>query len=184
MFYPGARRALRGFTLFEMTLAVAIVALVAALALGHDSGGVARKVDLAAAEIRSAFAFARAETLRTGQMHGVHARTTPDGVRVFRLDPGTDPPTRVYDVYHPVSRHLWDVDFDDLPLSSGVGVARSYTYRGACNDVHYVAFREDATPSCTDPLAVLLEQAEVTVALGHESRTVTLHGFTGRVTVQ
>lgn len=174
----------RGYTLLELAVVVVILGIAGQVIISSLSSPVEGKVDVAVSEVAAAIRFARNESLRTGDLYGVEIKSNNEQVRVFRADTGTSPPTPLYDVYDPVSKRLWDVDFDDHPFAAGVDLGRSLSYLGTCNNQPFIVFRDGGAPACLDPLSVLLDQGVLTLSLGSATRTVTLDGFTGRVTAQ
>lgn len=174
----------RGYSLLEILLVVSILGIVAAVAIPNFSSADSQKLDLAAEEIAEAMRFARSEAMRAGSPHGFRQDSSQKRIQVFRSDTSTTPWTPVYDVYHPVSKKLYDIQLDAHPFASAGGLSHSRIYRGACNQSGSVYFDSKGTPWCTDPETVLLEQFDVTLSLGSFSRVVTLHGITGRVTIQ
>jgi len=179
----GALRS-RGVTLVELLVVVAIIGVVAVVATPFLSSADPQKLDYAASEFASAIRFARSEAMRTGNPTGFWQSSANKRIRVFRPDTGTSPWTPVYDVYHPVSRQLYDIDLDDHPLAAADDLSHVRIYRGTCNTERNVYFDDNGTPWCADPETVLLEQYAITFTLGGYSRVVTLDSISGRVTVQ
>ena len=173
-----------GYTLIELIVTVTVIAVIASIAVPAFSSGSDKRLHVAAAEFAAAMRFARTESIRTGKPYGFRQQSTDKRFRVFRLDETSNPPTPVYDVYHPVDKQLYDIVLDLHPLADADTVVRTPTYRGVCTKTGYVYFDENGTAWCTDPDNVLLMTFEVQLDLGTDRRTVTLDGITGRVTVQ
>ena len=170
-----------GFTLIEVAMVALIVGLAAALAMPTGTNTDVTRVEAAAAEVAAAVRFARDESMRTGDSYGMRHQGSQNRFRVFRLD-GTGTP--IYDVYHPIAKQLWDIDFDVAPRFHGLVSTRTMSWRSTCNINGNIAFRSDGTPYCTDPITTLLDQGVVTLTFDNVSRDVTVDGFTGRVWMQ
>lgn len=173
-----------GYTLVEILIVVALLGIVAAVAVPNFSSVDPQPLDLAAEEIANAMRFARSEAMRRGAPIGFRQQSSQQRIRVFRADTGTSPWTLNYDVYHPHSKHLYDIELDSHAFAAADSVSPNRVYRGTCNTPGRVYFDSNGTPWCADPETVLLEQFDVTLTLGSHSRVVTLHGISGRVTVQ
>ena len=179
----GALRS-RGVTLVELLVVVAIIGVVAVVATPFLSSADPQKLDYAASEFASAMQYARSEAIRTGRPTGFRQSSANKRFRVFRPDTGTSPWTPVYDVYHPVSRQLYDINLDDHPLAAADNLSHNRIYRGTCNTESNVYFDRNGTPWCTNPETVLLERFDITLTLGGHTRVVALDGISGRVTVR
>jgi len=142
------------------------------------------KLDLAAREFAAAMRFARSEAMRLGEPMGFRQQSSQKRIRVYRLDVDTAPWTLIYDVYHPVSKKLYDIQLDSHPFAQADGLAHNRVYRGTCNKAGTVYFDASGIPRCADPETVLLDRFEVTFTLGNESRLLTLDSITGQVTIQ
>ncbi len=173
-----------GYTLTELIIVVAILGLIAAVAVPEISSAPDAKLRLAANEFAAAMRFARSESLRTGEPHGFRQQSTAKRIRVFRLDTSTSPATRIYDVYHPVDKQLYEFDLNLQSLATADSLSRTAVFRGTCNQPGNIYFNGSGTPWCADPDTVLLERFEVELILGSSRRTVTLDDVTGRVTIQ
>lgn len=173
-----------GFTLVELLIVVTILGVAAAVAIPDISTTNPGKLKIAAEEFAQAMRFARSEAIRTGQPHGFRQRSDNRRIRVFRPDTGTSPWTLNYDVYHPLSKQLYDIKLREHSIAAVGNVSHNRVFRGTCNKPRNVYFDRNGTSWCADPENVLLDQFVVTLTLGTHTRTVTLHGITGRVTVQ
>jgi type II secretion system protein H len=173
-----------GVTLVELLVVITLLGVVAVVAIPSFSSINPQTLDLAAEEFANAMRFARSEAMRTGEPRGFRQRSSTKRIRVFRPDTGTSPWTLNYDVYHPLSKQLYDIELDNHPFAAADSVSRNRTYRGTCNTPRNVYFDSNGVPRCTDPETVFLGEFMVTLTLGAHSRVVTLHGITGRVTVQ
>jgi type II secretion system protein H len=173
-----------GVTLVELLVVITLLGVVAVVAIPDFSSSNPQSLDLAAEEFANAMRFARSEAIRTGEPRGFRQRSSNKRIRVFRPDTGTSPWTLNYDVYHPISKQLYDIRLDDHPFAAADTVSRNRVYRGTCDKPRNVYFDRNGIPRCTDPETVFLEQFDVTLTLGAHTRVVTLHGITGRVTVQ
>jgi type II secretion system protein H len=175
-----------GLTMVELLLVVSILGLVAMVAIPSLSASDHAKLELAAEEFAQAMRFARSQAMQQGAPYGF--RNPPGSgikrIRVFRMDTTTNPWSPVYDVYHPLSKILYDIDLRTHALAYAEAVSRNTTFRGTCNMVGNIYFDGHGTPWCADPEDVLLDQLNVTFSSGPISRVVTLHGISGRVTLQ
>jgi len=172
------------YTLVEILIVVSLLGIVAAVAVPNYSSVNPQPLDLAAEEIANAMRFARSEAMRLGSPIGFRQHSINKRIQVFRVDTGTAPWTLNYDVYHPHSKHLYDIELDSHPFAAADAVSHNRVYRGTCNKPGNVYFDSNGTPWCAEPETVLLEQFDVTLTLGSHSRVVTLHGISGRVIVQ
>ena len=173
-----------GVTLVELLVVVSILGVVALVAIPDFSSSNPQTLDLAAEEFANAMRFARSEALRTGEPRGFRQPADKKRIRVFRPDTSTSPWTLNYDVYHPVSKQLYDIKLNDHPFASADSIDRTFNYQATCNQPGNIYFDRNGIPRCTNPETVFLEQLNLTLALGAHTRIVTLHGITGRVTVQ
>lgn len=174
----------RGYTLVELVIVVTVVAVIAAIAVPTATSNTDKQLDLAAQEFTAALRFGRSEAIRTGEPHGVHVEATSNRVRVFRLDTGTSPATLVYDVYHPIDKSLYDIDFDLTSVAALDSMDQTTVYRGTCDQRNRIYFDRNGTPWCSRPDTVLLQDYELRMSLGTQQRLITLDAITGRVAVQ
>lgn len=173
-----------GFTLVELVSVVFILGIFALVALPAAEPSQSFKLDRAASQVASAIRFARSEALRTGAPHGINVESTLARIRVFRGDVGTSPPTPVYDVRHPLTKHIYEVDLRDQPMTSAVAMNAAAVWTDVCTTPTLISFDGEAAPRCHDPAPVLLTNFAVSVSMAGVSRFVVLEGETGRVTVQ
>jgi Tfp pilus assembly protein FimT len=174
----------RAYTIVELLMVVALLGLATIIALPSSSLGESRKLDLTATEIANAIRFARSEAMRTGQTKGFNQQKSAKRIRVFSIDASASPATIDYDVYHPVDKNIYVRDFEQQPFAFDGDIKNRVGYRGTCTVATSVYFDAGGTPWCSDPGDVLLEEFEITLTLGADSRVVTLHGITGRVTIE
>jgi type II secretion system protein H len=175
----------RGYTLTELVIVTALIALFAAAAIPSINSSESKELDLAAAQFAAAIRFARSESIRTGEPHGFrHESSDTDRIRVFRADTTQNPWDLIYDVYHPVDKQLYDIDLAQQTIASATSVVRNTVFIGTCSQTGRVHFDGSGTPWCGNPTSVLLESYEIDMQLGTMPRKVRLDGITGRVTVQ
>lgn len=173
-----------GYTLVEILIVVSLLGIVAAVAVPNFTSINPQPLDLAAEEIANAMRFARREAMRLGHPIGFSQNDGQSRIQVFRVDTATSPWKPMYDVYHPHSKHLYDIKLDSHPFAAFDTLSHNRVYRGTCDKPGSVYFDTNGASWCTDPETVLLEQLDVTVTLGTHTRVVTLHGISGRVTIQ
>lgn len=174
----------RGYTLTELLIVATIIAIGAAVAVPALAPVDSARLDLVAAEVASSMRFARSEALRLGTPLGVSVDTANKRVRVFRLDTTASPATAIYDVRHPIDKHLYDRDFGGAPYRFPGSVSTTATFRAACTTLDRMYFDGHGAAWCTDPQTVLLDRFEVEVATGGRTATIVLTGISGRVAVQ
>lgn len=174
------------FSLLELLIVIALLGLTAIVVTPKISTSNNSKLDLAAEEIAQAMRFARSEAIRTGLPHGFTQQSLAKRIRVSRTNTTTVPWKPIYDVYHPISKKIYDIDLDIHQFAEADNLSSTRIYRDdlCINNKRRVYFDAKGTPWCTDPETVLLQRYEVTLTLGNHTRVVKLHQVTGRVTVQ
>jgi prepilin-type N-terminal cleavage/methylation domain-containing protein len=174
----------QGFSLVELLIVITILGIAASVAIPDISTTNVSRLELAATEIAGAMRFARSESMAQDGPRAFNQQSNIQRIRVFTPDISTFPWSPVYDVYHPLSKQLYDIDIKNHSFATADSISHNTIYRGTCNAPEMVYFDKDGTPWCTDPETVLLDQFVVILTAGAHTRTVTLHGITGRVTVQ
>lgn len=174
-----------GFSLLELTLVVLILGIMALALIPDSSPTNEQKLDLAAQIQADAMRFARSEAIRRGEPIGFRQQNNQKRIRVNRLDTATDPWTRIHDIYHPVTKQIYDIQLDHNPMTANVTLSANRNFdNDDCDKPRDVYFDSHGVPRCIDPETVRLIQYQVTLTLGGSSRTVTLEGTSGRVTIQ
>ena len=174
----------RGFALLELVIVIAILAIVAAIAVPSLSTSTERRLNLAAERFAAAIRFARTESIRTSNPHGIRHLNNEKRIRVYRADTSTNPATVVYDVYDPVDKQLYDYNLDTQTVEAVDSITRNTLFNGICTDAGLVYFDRTGMPWCGSPENVLLESFELVFQGGVAQRTVRLDGYSGRVTVE
>ena len=167
-----------------MSVAVIILGIIAAIVIPNFSSTDYSRLDLAAQEYADAIRYARSQAMVLRAPMGFDQDAAQKRIRLFRPDTGSTPWDPVYDVYHPVSKKLYDIDLDTHPFARVDSVSLTSSYRGSCNDVKTVYFDANGIPRCIDPETVLLDEFDLTLTLDNESRVVSLQRLTGQVSVQ
>lgn len=173
-----------GMSLLELTLVVAMLGLLALVVVPQFSSTEPAKLELAAEIQAEAMRYARTEAMRRGEPIGFRQQNAQKRMRVFRVDTGTVPWTVYYDLYHPITKQIWDIRLDEHPFAAADAVSTVKDFRGTCNTPSNIYFDVHGTARCTNPETVPLERYEVTLTLDNHTRVVVLDGFSGKVTIQ
>ena len=179
-----SRQSQAGFTLTELVIVTATLAIVAAIAVPSFNTDPDKDLELVAEAFADAMRFARSESIRTGDPHGFRFLTNQYRIRVFTADTSGSPWTWVWDVYHPVTKQLYDYRFPTELAGTATPVTHSPVYRGTCDRNGVIYFDANGTPRCLEPETILLESYRLDIVGASDQRTVSLDGITGRVTVQ
>ena len=179
----GLVRLQRGVTLYELLFVVALMGLLATVMMPSKGPSDGLRLDLAAVEVADALRFARSETLRSGQPHGVHFQEDKRRLSVFRMDTATSPAKLVYDIYHPVDRNLYARELTEKPFDFSGRMQVTATFQSACDNSEAIYFDANGTPWCLSPDDALLRKFGVALQIGSASRVVAMYGINGRVLI-
>ena len=174
----------RGYTLVELGLVAVILGIMAAAVIPTFMSSDSGKLDLAAREYADIISFARSEAIRQARPIGFQQKFGPQRFRLFTANTTTTPWTRWFNIYHPVSKKLYDIKLDEHPFAAAETVVATPVYQGACITEKEFYFDARGAAHCLDPSGIPLISLEVTLTLGDAERLVLLNGVTGKVTVQ
>ena len=175
----------QGYSLIELLLVIGVLGLIAAVAVPAFDGDNDISLDRAAADVAAAMRFAHAEAIRTGKPYGVIASTSSQTVRVYRLNDDVNPPVVVYDVYNPLTKQLYDLNFG--ADNSEVVIENYYfKFQNVSSGLSFVGFSgETGVPKYNDSGTIrMLETGYIRLGLDGLTRTISVAPMTGRVTVQ
>ena len=117
-------------------------------------------------------------------IHGVSVDVPTNLVRVFRLDEGPDPNVKVFDVYHPVTKQLYAIQFGGPPYA-GIDLSNyGGQLVGPCSEPGHMAFDSNGVVRCSEPTTTRINNASVELTTGELVKSVAIDGYTGRVSVQ
>ena len=174
-----------GYTLIELLIVVGLIGLIAAAAVPALFSNDEAALDRAADRLASAFRFAHAEAVRTGQAHGIVASQSSQFVKIYRLDDTVNPPVVHYDVYDPLSKQLYDLRFDTENLTPSISTIY-FKFQGFWSPQTYLGFAgTTGVPKYNDSGTIrMLQNGYVRLSHDGMTRTITVSPLTGRVTVQ
>ncbi len=176
-----------GFTLIETLIVLFILSIIASVVLPELSSSNPARLDSASNEVATALRFARDESIRTGQVHGVHLDTVTTRLYAFKAGTGANPLTGLLVDYHPHSKQPYDFLLSDNSSTKGVGfssVIPLFHYYTLASSVSYVLFDEEGTPFWRDSVSgnsFILESANIDMSYGDLIQQVVLEPGFGRV---
>lgn len=148
-----------------------------------------QKLDLVANQIAQALRFARAESLRTGEHHGLTISQVTQTITVQKWDMTTDPVSTELLPYHPVDKQAFVYDADGLSLAPGVSITNSsdiFNYL-TIGRRRSLIFDPQGVPMWmlgSDDSIYRLLDGIVQLSNGQNQRSISVAPLTGRVTVQ
>jgi len=179
----------RGYTLVELVITVTIIAVIAAIAVPAFSSGSDQRLQLAAKEVASAIRYARSESIRTGEAHGLTISQATQKVTVNKYDLSTAPISVLYTLTHPINKQPYDFNVNTGSTTKGVTIGNTqdvFNFTGL-GGRRSVIFDANGTPKWivgSGPTTYLLSDASVELSYGNQQSTVSLTPITGRVIVQ
>lgn len=173
-----------GFSLVELLIVVAVIGTMAMVAVPTTVGIDDARVREAASEVAQALRFARDLSIAEKTGYGVYVDTADERVRVLRFDMGLLPPGPVFDVRHPLSKQLWDIDFDEYGPARGVNVESTQSFLTSCTTTQpVIGFFSGEVVKCLLPETARLDTVVFKLTRGDANATVTIDGLTGRVSL-
>ncbi|MDH3350627.1 MAG: prepilin-type N-terminal cleavage/methylation domain-containing protein [Gammaproteobacteria bacterium] len=178
-------RQIQGYTLIEMLIVIALLALIAAVATPAFDGDNDVVLDRAAADVAAAMRFAHAEAIRTGEPYGVNANQFGQSVKVYRLDDSVIPAVIHYDVRNPLTKQIYDLRFGGGGAEVGI-TSVYFKFDGFFFPQDLIGFSgATGVPKYNDSGTIrMLETGYVRLGLDGLTRTISVAPVTGRVTIQ
>jgi prepilin-type N-terminal cleavage/methylation domain-containing protein len=176
---------LRGVSLTEMLTVVALLAVLAGVMVPSLAPHDGTRLEVAAAEVRDALRFARAEALRRGKPALLDAETTPGKLKVIWLSANCNGLSSFTAATDPRSKVAFAANVTGGAFSAGVVVTPRFlaggtAYGGLVFDAHGKPSEACVVSSKTSKGAPEAG-SNVLLTLGDRQATVSVDGVTGRV---
>ncbi len=150
---PGKWTRTAGFSLIELNLVVATIAIVALLVAPTRAPAENAQAEMAGVVLENALRFARDKAAQEQSFYGVMLTEVGRHAVVFRADPN-DPAARL-DVYNPLTKALYRIDF-------GVSLRAQFTWAGISGVPAPTSVWRDGLATCADPTIILFDPSGVT----------------------
>ncbi len=177
-----------GVTLVELLVVVSILGVVALAAIPDFRSADPARLDLAAGEVAEAIRYARSESLRTGEVHGIEISQNTQRVVVYKVDLAATPVGMASILYHPVTRQPFDFDVDARPGAGGVSITNAqdpFLYAtGRRKNLLFDAMGVPIWIENATGTTYVLQDGLVELGYRNGKRSVLVAPITGRVTVQ
>jgi prepilin-type N-terminal cleavage/methylation domain-containing protein len=170
----------RGFTLAEMLIVCAVLAVAAAVALPSSQPAIDARADAAAAEVTQALRFAREEAIRNAALRMVRCDTSKNSVSVYVPDSSGNVAAAIDD---PLTHMNYAVALGEVPAGAGVSLSTcSFTF-STSPAAAMLAFDANGNPvrGTGSTSAQALSAGTIQLAIGRTTRTVAIDP-NGRVT--
>ncbi len=181
-----------GLSILEITLVVSILGITALAIIPHLASTDPYRLEYVAQQVEQALRFARSESIRTGDPHGVlidgdNSEVGGD-ISVYRVNPAGTLMDLTYLSYHPISKQPYNLRLNNSDLSRDVRLAAAgnpFVYRGVAGKKKYVHFDSTGMPVRVNKAFVRrLTSGEIVLAYGEQSLTVSVSPITGRVQIK
>lgn len=178
-----------GLSLIELSAIVAILGIIALVVVPDLSSVQPKKLELAAQRVAEALRFARSESMRTGEHHGVTVSQETQEVTVKKWNLTTDPVSAESIPHDPLSKRSFQFWVDGLALAPGVRITNAadpFLFTGLGRRRSLI-FDPQGVPLWVlgaDGSRYLLAEGIIALGVGREQRTVAVAPLTGQVTIQ
>jgi type II secretory pathway pseudopilin PulG len=186
-------KTLKGVTLVELTLVVAILGITALVMIPGYSSTDSQKLELAANSVAEALLFARSEAMRSGEVHAVlfdinDTESTTRDIKVFKVDLKVSPFGNAGTLYHPLSKQPYDLWLDRGGFNKNVKFSNTtnpFSYQGVDQAQKHILFTAQGIPVFVDDgVMSRFTGGDVQLAYGAQKRKVSIQSATGRVVVE
>lgn len=179
----------RGYSLVELLIVVALLALIAAAAVPTSQRSDTEKLDRAAVTVAAALRFAQSEAIRTGEAHGLTISQATQQVTVRRYDLSTSPISELYVLTNPFDKQPYNFNVNTDRGTEGVTISNSqdvFEFDGLGRR-RSMFFDGWGTPKWfvgSTSTTYLLADGRVELSYGGQQRIVAVAPVTGRVAIQ
>jgi len=189
--YPLIRQA--GFSLLEITVSLLILGIMILVMIPSFSSTDPKRLEQAAEIVAQAMRYARSESMRTGEIHGVLIDTKDveslgRDITVFKADLAQSPFGNLGTLYHPVSKQPYDLWLNKNPQTRNVtfkNTGKIFTYEGQATKKRYLFFNPQGLPVYVEDGALYaFTKGKVRLISGELVRKVSIEPTTGRITVK
>ena len=181
-----------GFSLLEVTASLFILGIMILIMIPTFSKSDDKKVELAANIIADALRYARSESIRTGEIHGVLIDTNDSealgrDITVFKADLGQSPFGNQGTLYHPITKQPYDLWLSDNSTTLHVefkNTGKPFTFE-CITKQRYLFFNQQGQPVYVENgnLFAYLK-GNVRIIDGDHDRKVTIQPTTGKIVVK
>ena len=176
-----------GFTLAEILVVVAILAVIAGVALPLLSSQDSKKLEVAAQETGNALRFAVSEARRTGSPVLVDAKTSSGHLKVVKSDATG---ANLGSVNDPLTKRALDIDTAGSAFSGPVSMTASFMRSGTAYAQLLITpatqlqvLKLEAFDGSTANMGLLQSPSGIVLTLGATIVTVTINESTGFVAI-
>lgn len=183
----------KGLSLIELTIVVAILGITALVVIPNYFSADPQKIELAANTVSEALRYARSETMRTGEIHGVlfdtnDAESGAKDIKVFKADLAISPFGNADTRYHPLSKQPYDLWLDKGSFTQNVKFSSTtypFSFQGVAQTKKHIFFTAQGIPVYVDDgVLSRFTGGDIQLAYGGHTRTISIQPITGRVVVE
>jgi prepilin-type N-terminal cleavage/methylation domain-containing protein len=183
----------KGLSLIELTMVIAILGITALVVIPNHSSTDPQKIELAAEIVAEAMRYARSESMRSGEIHGVlfdidDGESGAKDIQVFKADLAVSPFGNAGTLYHPLSKQPYDLWLDKGGFTKNVkfsSTAHPFSFEGVVQAKKHIFFTTQGLPVyVTDGVMSRFTGGEILLAYGGQSRVISIQPTSGRVAVE
>lgn len=183
------RQTVRGFSLTEILIVVAILGITAVVVVPSFNSGDEKQLDVAANEVAQALRFARSEAIRTGSIHGIQISQNTQRVVVYKADMTSDPVSMASILIHPIDKKPFDFDFDNQSITLGSKIINtldpfSYTGLGRSKNLLFDASGTPIWVVVSSNTTYLMTEGKVELEYAGQQQIVSVAPVTGRISIE
>jgi len=181
---PCSATKLLGYSLIELIIVVSLISVLTLVALPDIRLSQDEKLNLAAGRVAEALRYARTESIRTGEVHGVESAFNTEQVIATRADMTLPTPIALFTLIDPISKQPLDFNLAQDGATAGIDVlTEPFSY--GLGDRPVILFDAQGMPFLKSSNTFYsLQDGLVELQYGGQQRNVRVAPITGRVTIE